>query len=337
VLWHSNTNCVGSIVTESVVVGVDRTQSFMWNGTNLAGARLTGGFYLVIGASNRRNGVVILDLANPAHPVIASVYDEGLTGGVHNMFATKDHLFALSGGDKYVILDVRDLKNPKFVSEYDHPDSRIHDVWVNDGIAYSSEWGTGVVVVDVGNGKWGGSIEKPKFVAAVPYPVGATHAAFPYFQKSTGKFYLFLGDEILPRPGAAWEGMPNSGEKGGVPEVSSGYIHVIDFTDPEHPEDVARYEVKEFGTHNLWVEDDILFEAYYEGGVRMLDVSGELLGDLAEQGREIAVFKSFDPKGFIANSAMVWGAQPYKSHIFFSDHYSGLWSVKLAPKTKETT
>jgi hypothetical protein len=51
VLWHSNTNCVGSIVTESVVVGVDRTQSFMWNGTNLAGARLTGGFYLVIGAA----------------------------------------------------------------------------------------------------------------------------------------------------------------------------------------------------------------------------------------------------------------------------------------------
>ncbi|RMH12027.1 MAG: hypothetical protein D6701_14105 [Gemmatimonadetes bacterium] len=286
------------------------------------------------GASNRRNGVVILDLSDPAHPEIASVYDEGLTGGVHNMFATNDYLFALSGGDKYVILDVTDIRNPRYVSEYNHPDSRIHDVWVHDGIAYSSEWGTGVVVVDVGNGRWGGSIENPVFVTNVPYPVGATHAAFPYAQESTGKFYLFLGDEIMSRQGAAWSGagLSRIPQQGGTPSVTSGYIHIIDFTDPENPRDVARYEVREFGTHNLWVEDDVLYQAYYEGGMRMVDVSGELLGNLAEQGREIAVFKSFDPNGYVANAPMVWGGQPYKGHIFFSDFNSGLWAVKLKPK-----
>jgi hypothetical protein len=288
------------------------------------------------GASNRRNGVVLIDLSNPRDPEIAANYDDGLTGGVHNMFATDDYLFALSGGDKYVILDVRDVRNPKYVSEYNHSaangePSRIHDVWVHDGIAYSSEWQNGVVVVDVGNGKYGGSIESPKFVTAIPYPVGRTHAAFPYFQQSTGKAYLFLGDEIIGRRGAAWAGgLPGEGDKGGTPEVTSGYIHVIDFTDPLNPQDVARYEVREFGTHNLWVEDDILFQAYYEGGTRMLDVSGELLGDLAGQGREIAVFKSYDPDGFVANAPMVWGAQPYKGHIFMADHYSGLWAVKMS-------
>jgi tetratricopeptide (TPR) repeat protein len=285
------------------------------------------------GASNRRNGVVLLDLAHPAHPTIVSTYDEGLTGGVHNMFATDDYLFALSAGDKYVILDVRDLAHPKFVSEYNHPDSRIHDVWVYDGLAYSSEWQNGVVIVDVGNGRWGGTIEKPKLVTSIPYPVGRTHAAYPWHQQSTGRTYLFLGDEIIGRgEGAAWRGPPvNSGDKGGTPEVTSGYYHVIDVTDPLDPQDVARYEVKEFGTHNLWIEDDILFAAYYEGGVRMVDVSGELLGNLAEQGREIAVYKSYDPKGFIANAAMVWGAQPYKGHVFFADHYSGLWAVRMLP------
>ena len=281
------------------------------------------------GASNRRNGVVIIDLSNPRDPEIAANYDEGLTGGVHNMFATDDHLFALSGGDKYVILDMSDLSSPRLVSEYNHPDSRIHDVWVADGLAFSSEWGNGVVIVDVGNGKWGGSIESPKYVTNIPYAVGRTHAAYPYFQQSTGRFYLFLGDEIIGRQGAAWAGMPNSGERGGTPEVTSGYIHVIDFTDPLNPKDVARYEVREFGTHNLWVEDDILFQAYYEGGMRIVDVSGELMGDLADQGREIAVFKSYDPDGYIANAPMVWGAQPYKGHIFVADHNSGLWAVRL--------
>lgn len=292
------------------------------------------------GASNRRNGLVILDLANPAHPTIASVYDDGLTGGVHNVFATDDYLFALSGGDKYVILDMRDIKNPKYVGEYDHPDSRIHDVWVHDGIAYSSEWGTGVVVVDVGNGQWGGSIDKPKFVTNIPYPVGATHAAFPYFQKETGKFYLFLGDEIMPRgEHRAWSGagLPTIPDKGGKPAATEGYIHIIDFTDPENPRDVARYEAPEFGTHNLWVEDDKLYVAYYEGGLRVVDVSGELMGSLAEQGREIAVFKAFDPSGFVANAPMTWGPQPYKGRVFFSDFNSGLWSVKLEPRKERPT
>ncbi len=295
------------------------------------------------GASNRRNGVVIMDLADPAHPRIASTYDDGLTGGVHNMFATDDYLFALSAGDKYVILDVRDLENPRYVSEYNHPDSRIHDVWVRDGIAYSSEWGTGVVVVDVGNGKWGGTIENPVFVTNVPYPVGRTHAAFPYFQESTGKFYLFLGDEIMNRRGQSWAGGygslnaydPATGQ-GGVPSPNSGYIHIIDFTDPENPEDVARYHVEEFGTHNMWVEDDVLYQAYYEGGVRMVDVSGELMGNLASQGREMAVFKAFDPLGYVPNSPMTWGAQPYKGHIFFSDLNSGLWAVKMQPRDRAT-
>jgi hypothetical protein len=152
------------------------------------------------GTSTRRNGPVLVDLSDPRNPVIASYIDDPhITGGVHNMFATDDYLFALANGDKYVIFDVRDLRNPKFVSEYNHPNSRVHDVWVHDGIAYSSEWGTGVVVVDVGNGKWGGSIENPTLVTTVPYPVGRTHAAFPYYSESADKFYLFLGDEIMGR------------------------------------------------------------------------------------------------------------------------------------------
>lgn len=288
------------------------------------------------GASNRRNGVVVLDLADPAHPVVASTYDEGLTGGVHNMFATNDHLFALSGGDKYVILDMADLANPRYVSEYNHPDSRIHDVWVHDGVAYSSEWQNGVVVVDVGNGRWGGTIEAPVFVTNVPYPVGRTHAAFPYYQESTGKFYLFLGDEIMNRADAAWSGagLDRIPARGGTPSVTSGYLHVIDFTDPENPRDVARYEVPEFGTHNIWVEDDVLYQAYYEGGLRVVDVSGELMGNLAEQGREMAVYKSFAPDGYAANAPMVWGGQPHKGHVFFSDFNSGLWAVRVTPKRR---
>jgi hypothetical protein len=297
------------------------------------------------GATNRRNGLVIVDMSTPSAPTVASIYEDGITGGVHNMFAADDYLYALSDGDKYVIIDMSDIYAPRYVSEYNHPNSRIHDVWVNDGIAYSSEWGTGVVVVDVGNGRWGGSVENPVFVTNYPTPSGQTHAAFPYYQESTGKTYLFLGDEIMNRQGLAWGGYPRSMGSyssqydpetgtGGIPLVTRGYIQIVDFTDPENPAMVARYEVPEFGTHNMWIEDDKLYQAYYEGGLRVVDVSGELMGNLYTQGREIAVFKSASPAGYTPNATMVWGAQPYKGHVFFSDTNSGLWSVRLMPKTR---
>lgn len=287
------------------------------------------------GASNRVNGVVILDLANPAHPKVAASFDEQLTGGVHNMFATDDYLFAISGGDRYVIIDVRDIYHPKYVSEYDHPNSRVHDVWVRDGIAYSSEWGTGVVAVDVGNGKYGGTIGKPVLIGTFPTTSGATHEIYPYVQKKTGKVYLFLGDEIMSREGRVWEGtnyLQNINAKGGPPQTSAGYTHIIDFTDPRHPKDIAKYHQEEFGSHDIIVEDDVMYQAYYDGGLRVVDVSGELVGNLADQRREIAVYKPFDPNGYTANASFVMNAMPWKGHILFTDFNSGLWSAKLEPK-----
>ena len=298
------------------------------------------------GASNRRNGVVILDLADPAHPKIASeVTDYGLTGGVHNAFPTNEYVFALAGGDKYVILDVSDIYNPRYVGEYNHPDSRLHDVWVMDGLAYSAEWETGLVVADVGDGRWGGSPENPVFVSSYPLPTGGTHAVFPYVSESTGKHYVFVGDEIMSRRGLAWEGpgqgrgsyqLPYDPETGmnGIPLATQGYVQIIDFSDPENPEMVARYEVPEYGTHNVWVEDDVLYQAYYEGGVRMVDVSGDLMGNLYTQGREIAVFKAYDPIGYVPNSPMAWSVMPFKGRIFFSDTNSGLWSARLVPRSR---
>ena len=58
------------------------------------------------------------------------------------------------------------------------------------------------------------------------------------------------------------------------------------------------------------------------------------MGNLATQGREIAVFKPFDPDGFAANVSVVWGAQLHKGHIFFNDLVSGMWAVKIQPEER---
>ena len=42
-----------------------------------------------------------------------------------------------------------------------------------------------------------------------------------------------------------------------------------------------------------------------------------------------------DKAGFIANAPMVWGPQPYKGNIFFSDWNTGLWCVKLVQENAD--
>ena len=288
------------------------------------------------GASNRVNGVVILDLKDPARPEIASSFDVELTGGVHNMFATNDHLFAVSGGSKYVIINTEDPYRPAYVSEYRHPNARLHDLWVRDGVAYSAQGGVGTVIVDVGNGAYGGSITEPKLITE--FPINSGHEIYPYVQESTGKTYLFVGDEEMGRRGRAWGGThyqlssPEGGPpRGGIAQTSGGYTHIVDFTDPMNPRKVGRYHIEDFGSHDIIVEDDVLYQAYYDGGVRIVDVSGRLLGNLFDQGREIAVFKPYDPEGYTANAPFVMNAMPWKGHVLFTDFNSGLWAVKLEP------
>ena len=111
-----------------------------------------------------------------------------------------------------------------------------------------------------------------------------------------------------------------------------GICHVLDISDIDHPKKVAEYPVPEGGAHNIWVEDGLMYMGYYSGGGRVVDVSGELRGDLYRQGREIGRLFTGDPDSYRPNLPFTWGAQPYKGLIYFNDINSGLWIVKLGDK-----
>ena len=315
--WWDVTDPASPVLTDSLIVDARTTNDVKVS---------EDGELCVIsreGASNRRNGIVIVDCTDPRNIEIISTYDDELTGGVHNLFIHDDHVYAVNNGIRFDVINIEDPANPHRVGrfELDTPGHAIHDIWIVDGIAYTSNWNDGVAVIDVGGGDRGGSPENPVEIARFRDIGGATHAAFPY-RSPTGRFYIFMGDEI----GApAFDGQ----EDGRTPEFMSGYIHVVDFTDPENPEEVARYEIPEAGSHNMWIEDDRLYAAFYQGGLRVLDISGELKGNLYHQGREIAVYKSYDPDGFVANAPFTWGPQMHKGNLFFSEYFSGMWTVKL--------
>jgi hypothetical protein len=293
------------------------------------------------GASTRKNGIIFLDTSDLAHPKVLSEYTATVTGGVHSAFIYQHYVFLTDDATGSMrVIDFQDVKAPKEVARWQIENQvatttktveggelvggrYLHDLYVKDGLAYLAYWRDGVIILDVGNGIKGGSPEKPQLVSNFRFNyydlygngwLAGAHAVFRY------KNYLFVGDEVFPE----------------IFDISSrdripvrGIVHVLDVSNLEQPRKVAEYSVPEAGSHNIWVEDDILYMGYYNGGARVLDVSGELRGELYRQGREIGRLWTGTQDGFRPNSPFTWGAQPHKGMVYFVDINSGLWIVRL--------
>jgi len=293
------------------------------------------------GASNRKNGIVFLDLADPAHPKVLSEYTETVTGGVHSAYVNGHYVYLTDDATGSLrVIDFADPAKPKEVARWQtenplaravkSPDGEtfiggrmLHDVQVVDGLIYMGYWKDGLVILDVGNGIKGGSPEHPQFVSQLrfnyselygPGWLAGAHSVFRY------KNYVFLGDEVFPA-------QYDLTDKARIP--TKGVVHVVDVSDILNPRKVAEYDVPEEGAHNMWVENDVMYIGYYSGGARAVDVSGELRGNLYRQGREMARLWTGDAKGFRPNIPFAWGAQPHNGLIYFNDVHTGLWVTKL--------
>lgn len=121
---------------------------------------------------------------------------------------------------------------------------------------------------------------------------------------------------------------------------SAGDIHVLDVSDLTQPREVAFYHVPGAGTHNFSVDETngILYAAFYNAGVRALNVRGDLETcavsqqvvtgtlvrcDLAAMGREVA-------RGLASGAppVYVWGVQYVGGQLYASDMLNGLWKLQ---------
>jgi len=109
---------------------------------------------------------------------------------------------------------------------------------------------------------------------------------------------------------------------------------VLDVSDIFHPKAVAWYEPEYGGVHNVWVAGDTLYMGAYNAGFHAFDISGELRGDLRAQGREIANLYTGAPDGKLPNAPMAWGAVVKNDIAYVNDVNSGLWVVRLEPKSR---
>jgi hypothetical protein len=151
--------------------------------------------------------------------------------------------------------------------------------------------------------------------------IRGTHTAWRH------RNYLFIADEVFPAAGV-------TGARDASASRAYGRLQVLDVSDIEKPKSVAWYEPEYGGVHNVWVEGDTLYVGAYNAGFRTFDISGELMGDLRAQQREMVHVNIADMQAHTSglNTAMTWGVVVRDGIAYVNDINSGLWIVRMMPR-----
>jgi hypothetical protein len=216
---------------------------------------------------------------------------------------------AVAGVALAATFDATAVWKARLVAQVPIPDNyALHDTYVRDGIAFAFAWNTGLIIFDVGNGIRGGSPANPVEISRITVG-GQTHNGWWFHNPvSAQNRYLFIGQE----------------GPGSVGSSSSGDIHVVDVSNLASPTPVATFHLAGAGPHNFWMDEaaQVLYAAYYNGGVVALDVSGTLAGTLDTQNRLLANIK---PGG--TGNTYVWGVQLVGNSLYAVDMLSGFWKL----------
>ncbi len=260
------------------------------------------------GSNDGLNGVTLLNLSTPSRPTSYGRFTAGLESGVHNVWIEGNYAYLVVDGTAggLRVLDVSNPTNPSIVASYYEGSSILHDVYVRDGLAFLSHWDAGLVILDVGNGIAGGSPTSPERVGGVRLG-GQTHNA--WYWPDAG--YVFVGEEDFGSP---------------------GITHIVDVRDLRRPVEVATFAVPGTTPHNFWLDESrgVLYLAWYDNGLRALDVTGTLLGDLGRQGREYfgAVYNG-GSCGDVDTGTCTWAPQLHNGLVWVSDMNSGLIALDV--------
>ena len=213
-----------------------------------------GKHYAVMSSST--HGAVIYDISNPAAPAIVAHVRDGDNDHTAFIVGTTLYLGDLDNG--LVIVDVTDPEHPVEKSNFIYMEPNpppnppldplssifLHDLFVEPGRAYLSYWGAGLVIVDVQDPA------APHQLGEFTYPRMSDHSVWA--ATIGGRKIALIGDEDFTAHGRE-----------------------LDVTDPAHPTLIGEYgqDRPQVSIHNIMIDGDKAYVAYYMDGLRILQLS----------------------------------------------------------------
>jgi len=302
---------------------------------------------VAVEGSANGNGFVLYDRTNPAKPTLITHYTSAATrNGVHTLKfgRVNNRLYLFLSIDPsppaLVVMDVTTPSAPAEVLNRTMGNPYLHDVFVRDGILFAALWNGGVSIFDIGGGGHSGTPANPVLLGNVVTkscelcggnPASSAHNIYWFHDPVSGsKRFAFVGEEV---PGA-------------IGSQSRGDIHVIDVSDFSNPHEVAYYAAasattsnsQDAGTHNFDADEQsgVLYAAYYNGGVRALDIRGDLSSCSAAQkssdGRcNLRLMNREIGQGLNnVGSVYIWGVKLDGNFLYASDMLNGIRKLDIS-------
>lgn len=351
--WYFRNGIAGNVVK---IWNVSGNTPVLTDSLVLAGAGTTSdvqisddGALLAVSTENggSTNGFAIYSRTNPTKPTLLIRYSsQSIRNGVHTLKfgRVSNRLYLFLNVDpgpnspvQIVVADVTNPSQPVEVGAFPMGNPFVHDVFFRDGYLFAANWDDGMSVFDVGGAGRGGSPSNLVLLgnirtAACPGCAGSeVHNIWWFNDPKTGsKKYAFIGEEG-PASIGSW---------------ARGDVHVVDVSDFSNMKEVAFFRPDSAtsstgknatGTHNFDMDENsgVLYAAYYNGGVRALDVRGDLSTCTAAQksadgrcnlrlmGREIGA-------GLISFPTFVWGVKVAGNFLYASDMVNGIHKLDIS-------
>jgi len=257
----------------------------------------TYGTYAYLVDDQAGEGLIVVDLSVPTAPVVVGQYTSDFTRA-HNVWVDADLGLLFAGYDQFGDLHVLDVAaNPANPPEvFVHTAFPTHDMYSRDGVGYMADiFGGQLRTVDL--------TQLPITLPELDSEATVDDATHNVWLTDSGN-YALVSDE-----------------------VATGHITVFDVSDPGdlavvgsyvHPEDPGSI------IHNVIIEDDIAYVAWYRAGLEVIDVSNPL------SPTRLGYYDTFPGTGSGFDGA--WGVYPFaeSGNIYVSDIQTGLYVLQYS-------
>ncbi len=239
-------------------------------------------------------GIVVYDITNPAQPEYVRHLPAG-DFGVHTVLVDGNRLYGMSPDAVTLVYDVTQPLTPvqvqRIVVPEEFPNGGVHDAFAYQGRLYISNAFSGYAVMDVTD------LEDVKFLGDYQHGSFAHHSAVGTF---AGRTIAFEGTEF-----------------------NGSHLRVLDVTDPAHIVKIGEFRLSPVNSiHNLILKGHLLYVAWYQEGVRVLDVSNPTK---PRQVAHYTTFRDTDPgrRGILFEGT--FGIRvPNDGYVYVADSVRGL-------------
>lgn len=248
-------------------------------------------------------GVQIIDLADPAFPVVATLADG--FDRAHNLFIdeARAHLYVVGWNGSthgFRIYDLAaDPESPSFLGQWD--ERYVHDLSVRGTTAYAAALADGLWFVDVSDPAAPVTLDHVTYTQDLPG--GGTLDQFTHnvWTDATGSVAVVTDEQVNQR------------------------VKVFDVADPAAAAKIAEYEaLPGILPHNAFVLGERAYVSYYSEGAVVLDLSDPTAPC------EIGYYDTFVGPG---TEIGAWGIYPFTASglLYVSDITGGLYVLELEP------